>query len=48
MLGDVYKRQVYIEGNFVKQIRFDHPNLLEDQLAFYKDVCYPEHNGLYE
>ena len=39
---------VYIEGNFVKQIRFDHPNLLEDQLAFYKDVCYPEHNGLYE
>ena len=39
---------VYIEGNFVKQIRYDHPNLLEDQLAFYKDVCYPEHNGLYE
>ena len=21
---------------------------MEDQLAFYKDVCYPEHNGLYE
>ena len=39
---------IYIEGEFVKQIRFDHPNLLEDQLAFYKDVCYPEHNGLYE
>ena len=39
---------IYIEGEFVKQIRFDHPNLLEDQLAFYKDVCYPKHNGLYE
>jgi hypothetical protein len=39
---------IYIEGNFVKQIGFDHPNLLEDQLAFYNDMCYPKGNGLYE
>ena len=39
---------IYIEGEFVKQIGFDHANLLTDQLDFYKDVCYPEHNGLYE
>jgi hypothetical protein len=39
---------IYIEGNFVKQIGFDHPNLLQDQLAFYKDMCYPKNNGLYE
>jgi len=39
---------VYVEGNFVKQIKFDYPNLLEDQLDFYKDMCYPENNGLYE
>ena len=32
---------IYIEGEFVKQIKFDHPNLLEDQLEFYKDMCYP-------
>ena len=39
---------IYIEGNFVKQIGFDHPNLLEDQLSFYEDMCYPKNNGLYE
>ena len=39
---------IYIEGEFVKQIKFDHPNLLEDQLEFYKDMCYPKNNGLYE
>lgn len=39
---------IYIEGNFVKQIRYDHSNLLEDQLSFYKDIDYPKHNGLYE
>jgi|TARA_R100000455_G_C6272691_1_gene129677 hypothetical protein len=39
---------VYTEGNFVKKIRYDHPNLLEDQLAFYSDMCYPKDNGLYE
>ena len=39
---------IYIEGNFVKQIGFDHPNLLEDQLAFYNDMRYPDNNGLYE
>jgi len=39
---------VYAEGNKVKQLKYDYPYLLEDQLSFYKDVCYPEHNGLYE
>ena len=39
---------IYIEGELVKQIKFDHPNLLEDQLEFYKDMCYPKNNGLYE
>ena len=39
---------IYPEGKVVMDIKFDHPNLVEDQLAFYKDMCYPEHNGLYE
>ena len=39
---------IYIEGNFVKQIGFDHSNLLEEQLDFYENMCYPSHNGLYE
>ena len=29
---------IYIEGEFVKQIRFDHPNLLEDQLLCIKTI----------
>jgi len=39
---------IYIEGKFVNQINFDHSNLVEDQLDFYKDMNYPENNGLYE
>jgi hypothetical protein len=39
---------VYREGELVKQIGFDYPNLIDDQLDFYRDLCYPEHNGLYE
>jgi len=39
---------IYIEGEFVKEIGFDYANLLTDQLNFYRDVFYPEHNGLYE
>ena len=39
---------VYEEGNLVKQIGFDHANLIEDQLDFYRQMEYPEHNGLYE
>lgn len=39
---------LYQEGELVKQIGFDYPNLIEDQLAFYRDMCYPENNGLYE
>jgi len=39
---------IYDEGEFIKQINFDYSNLIDDQLAFYKDMCYPEGNGLYE
>jgi len=39
---------IYPEGKIVMDIKFDHPNLIEDQLAFYRDLCYPENNGLYE
>lgn len=39
---------VYEEGNLVKNIKYDHPNLIEDQLDFYRDMNYPVHNGLYE
>jgi len=39
---------VYDEGKEVIRINFDHPNLVEDQLAFYQDMCYPKNNGLYE
>ena len=39
---------IYPEGKIVMDINFDHLNLVEDQLAFYKDLCYPENNGLYE
>lgn len=39
---------IYEEANLVKQIGFDHANLIEDQLDFYREMEYPEHNGLYE
>jgi len=39
---------VYDEGNAVKSLGYDHSNLVEDQLAFYRDMCYPTKNGLYE
>ena len=39
---------LYHEGNAVRKLKYDHSNLVEDQLAFYQDMCYPENNGLYE
>lgn len=39
---------IYDEGEFIKQINFDYSNLIDDQLSFYKNMCYPEGNGLYE
>jgi hypothetical protein len=39
---------VYEEGKLVKKIKFDYPNLIEEQLDFYEQMNYPEHNGLYE
>ena len=39
---------VYDEGNEIIKIKYDHSNLIKDQLAFYRDMCYPKNNGLYE
>ena len=39
---------IYPEGEGVIRVNFDHKNLVEDQLAFYRDMKYPENNGLYE
>ena len=39
---------IYSEGKIVVDIKYDHPNLVEDQLDFYRDIGYPENNGLYE
>lgn len=39
---------VYEEGKLVQKIRYDHSNLIQEQLDFYRDMDYPEHNGLYE
>lgn len=39
---------VYDEGREVIRINFDHKNLVEDQLSFYRDMKYPEKNGMYE
>lgn len=39
---------IYDEGEEIKSINFDHSNLVEDQLNFYRDMEYPENNGLYE
>lgn len=39
---------VYEEGELVKKIKFDYPNLIEEQLDFYRQMNYPENNGLYE
>lgn len=43
-----HRQCIYEEGEFIKQIKFDYPNLIDDQLAFYRDMCYPKDNGLYE
>jgi hypothetical protein len=39
---------VYEEGKIVKDIGYDHANLVTDQLDFYREMGYPENNGLYE
>lgn len=39
---------VYEEGEIVKNIGYDHANLVTDQLDFYREMDYPENNGLYE
>ncbi len=42
------KGHTYDYSEFRSAEKFDYPNLIDDQLAFYKDMCYPEGNGLYE
>ena len=32
----------------MNQVSFDHSNLVDDQLDFYRDMDYPKNNGLYE
>jgi len=39
---------IYQEGKLVVDVKYDHPNLVEDQLDFYRDIGYPENNSLYE
>ena len=39
---------VYLEGKSVNEVDFDHSNLVDEQLDFYRDMDYPENNGLYE
>lgn len=39
---------VYDESDAIKKANFDHFNLIDDQIQFYKDMNYPKNNGLYE
>jgi hypothetical protein len=39
---------VYKEGEEIKKIEYDLKELVDQQLNFYKEVNYPEGNGLYE
>ncbi len=39
---------LYEEGRLVKELGFDHPNLIDEQLQFYRELNYPQNNGLYE
>lgn len=43
-----YRNCVYEEGELVKEVNFDHVNLIDDQLDFYRSMGYPVNNGLYE
>lgn len=43
-----YRDCVYEESEHIKEANYDHHNLLDDQIAFYMDMNYPEHYGLYE
>jgi hypothetical protein len=48
----VFKHQhrdcIYEESEHIKEANYDHLNLLDDQVAFYKEMDYPCNNGLYE
>lgn len=41
------RKCVYIEGKAIKTGQYDYDHLVDDQLAFYKKMRYPENNGLY-
>ena len=38
----------YQEAEIVKRLNLDYPELIQNQVNYYKSVGYPEHNGLYE
>jgi len=37
---------LYKEANVVKQIRYDNPQIVDKQMAYYRQDGYPENNGL--
>jgi len=39
---------VYDEAKLIKEINFDHEELVNAQIEFYEHVGYPKNNGLYE
>ena len=39
---------IYLEAKGVISVNFDHSNLVQDQVAFYRNMEYPNNNGLYE
>jgi hypothetical protein len=39
---------LYKEAAVVKSLNFDHHDLIDNQVAFYRKLKYPENNGLYE
>jgi hypothetical protein len=38
----------YQEADIIKELRYDHIDLVDNQINYYKSNGYPEHNGLYE
>lgn len=43
-----YRDCVYEESHHIKAVNYDYPDLLDNQVAFYRGVGYPPNSGLYE
>ena len=39
---------LYQEANILKELNYDHIDLIDNQIAYYRGLGYPENNGLYE